>query len=329
MSVTLDKKRRLKTLHEMRALPGILQSALRLSVQIVLVTLAVRAWQAEAYGWFALLAITGGVWFGGAISLTHDALHHRLTGIRWLDETIARVISWPLGWPIGLYSRVHLVHHRWAGGSFQDPERIQPTKTEYERASTIKRWYFRNQVWFNILIAGGFGLLARVMADASRHRDDIPGVTRQMVIDHAGIAAVTTAWVAAAYAFGGWHLLIGCTLIWIAAERCTGALHQMRNHAEHYGLWGERGSHLDTQYFNARDVDTSAIAAWYFNHLNRHATHHALIGVPYYNLEAAHHYLREGFRERHVEVRQSRGYLSEVLAANRLAREGGYIEEAP
>lgn len=326
---TATRKGQLKALHEMRPGPGARQAALRIGVQIGLVAIALWAWQAARYPLFALLACASGIWYGGAMSLTHDALHHRLTGLKRVDDAIARAIAWPLGWPIGVYGRVHLIHHRWAGGSFDDPERLQPTTTEYARASWIARWYFRNQVWFNIFVAGGIGLLVRLLADAWRHRDQVPGLGRLLLIDQAGFAAITAAWAMSAYAAGGWHLLAGAALMWIAAERCTGVAHQLRNHAEHYGLWGARGSHLETQYFNARDVEAGPIAAWYFNHLNRHATHHALVGVPYYNLEAAHRYLRADFADRAVAVQPSRGYLAEVLAANRLARRGGFIVEAP
>jgi fatty acid desaturase len=84
---------------------------------------------------------------------------------------------------------------------------------------------------------------------------------------------------------------------------------------------------LQPQYLNARDIETNALTAWYVNHLNRHATHHALMGVPFYNLERAHAYLLEALARESVPVVRARGYVSAVFAANRLARSGAFIEQ--
>ena len=164
---------RLRALHEMRAAPGVRQFVLRFGVQVVLVALCMTAFRAGQYARYGVLALASAVWYGGLLSLSHDALHHRLTGMRLVDDAIARLISWPLAWPIGVYSRVHLGHHRWAGTSFKDPERIQPTRAEYDAATPLARWYYRNQVWFNVFVAGGFGLLARLTRDGWRNRGGI------------------------------------------------------------------------------------------------------------------------------------------------------------
>jgi len=326
---TSTDKAQLRMLHEMRPGPGLTQLTLRLGVQAALVTWCLSAFARSEYLQYASLAVASAVWFGGLLSLTHDALHHRLTGIRVLDDVAARAIAWPIGWPISVYTRVHLAHHRWSGGSFKDPERIQPTRAEYDAASALKRWYFRNQVWFNVFVAGGVGLLARLATDAWRHRAHIPSLGRSAAADAAGFLLVTVLWVTIAHSIGGWHLIAGGAGLWLLTERIVGVTHQVRNHAEHYGLWGARATHTQTQYQSARDINASRLAAWYFNHLNRHATHHALVGVPYYNLERAHAYLRDVFARQSVPVVEARGYLAEVLAANRLARRGGFIDDRP
>ena len=328
-ALTPADKEQLRALHEMRPGPGLAQLTLRLAVQAALVASCLSAFAQSDYLRYAVLALGSAAWFGGLLSLTHDALHHRLTGIRVLDDAAARIIAWPIGWPISVYTRVHLAHHRWSGGSFNDPERIQPTRAEYDAASGLKRWYFRNQVWFNIFVAGGAGLLARLVTDAWRHRGHIPLLGRSAAADAAGFLLVTALWVAIAHSIGGWHLVAGGAGLWLLTERAVGVTHQVRNHAEHYGLWGARATHAQTQYQTARDINPSRLAAWYFNHLNRHATHHALVGVPYYNLERAHAYLRDAFARQSVPVIEARGYLAEVLAANRLARRGGFIDDQP
>ena len=324
---SLSQKQRILQLHEMRPWRGLAQTALRLGVFGLLAGLALRAFAAGDYAIYAVFALATGVWFGGAMSLTHDALHHRLTGIRTLDEIIARIISWPIAWPIGTYARVHWLHHRWSGASMRDPERLQPTQREYEAAPPFKRWYYRNQVWFNILVAGAFGMLLRLLSDVWRHREQLPGIGRTALIDAAGIAAVLGVGTALVFELGGWSLVGAVAGLWIAAERSIGVVHQVRNHAEHYGLWGARATLRQAQYRNARDIDTSPLVAWYFNQLNRHATHHVMVGVPYYKLEAAHRFLRAAFEEKQVPFERYRGYLAQVLFAHDLARRRQFIVE--
>ncbi len=325
---SLSQKQRILQLHEMRPWRGLAQTALRLGVFGLLAGLALRAFAAGDHAAYAVLALAAGVWFGGAMSLTHDALHRRLTGVRMLDGGIARIIAWPIAWPIGTYARVHWLHHRWSGASLQDPERLQPTQREYETAPPLKRWYYRNQIWFNVLVAGGFGMLLRLIGDVWMHRGQLPGIGRTALIDALGIASVIAAGAVIAWALGGWSLAAAAAGLWIVTERCTGVVHQVRNHAEHYGLWGARASLRQTQYRNARDIDTSALVAWYFNQLNRHATHHVMVGVPYYKLEAAHRFLRAAFEEKRVPFEQYRGYLAQLLFAHDLARRRQFIVEA-
>lgn len=315
----------LKALHEMRPWPGAAQAALRIGGQVALVTWAMTAWSRGQWGAYAVATVLSGVWFAGVISLTHDALHRRLTGVGWLDVILARLMAWPIAWPIGIYTVVHLSHHRWAGASLRDPERIQPTMAEYAAASQRRRWYFRNQIWVSVFVTGGVGLLMRLLREAREHRGQLRHIDRAAAIDGLGIGVVLLTWIAAAYGSGGPSRLAGAALLWITAERVVGIAHQLRNHAEHYGLWGTHATPMLTQYLNARDIETNRFGAWFFNHLNRHATHHALMGVPFYNLERAHRFLRGDLAMPADAPPPARGYLAEVLAANRAARRGAFI----
>jgi len=315
----------LKALHQVRLWPGVAQAALRIGGQVGLVTWALAAFSRGEWLTYGVAATCSGVWFAGVISLTHDALHRRLTGIHWLDVVLARVMAWPIAWPIGVYTVVHLSHHRWAGSSLRDPERIQPTMAEYDRASVVRRWYFRNQIWVSVFVAGGIGLLQRLIFEAIEHRGHLRNVGRAAILDAIGITAVALLWTWAAYATGGGRMLAACAGLWLLAERAVGVAHQLRTHAEHYGLWGARKTVLLTQYSNARDIDTSRFAAWFFNHLNRHATHHALMGVPFYNLERAHIFLRAKLAQQAVQPAATRGYMAAVLDAHRTARRRQFI----
>ncbi len=54
------------------------------------------AWLSPNLTTFAILTIFAGIFYAFLLICTHDAIHHTLTGWRWFDEIIARIISYPL-----------------------------------------------------------------------------------------------------------------------------------------------------------------------------------------------------------------------------------------
>ena len=296
---------------------GLAEVTLRLAVYAVGAGLALSAFSRGDYVRYAVLALGSGVWFAGVMSLTHGALHGRLTGRPWLDAAIARLISWPIAWPIGLYTLVHHRDHDWTGPPLDDPGRIQPTRGEYARASTLGRWYFRNQIWFDIVVSGASGLLQRLLHDVRTRAVTLPGVGRAAAIDVAGILACNAAMVAALWRSGGWELVLGGVGVWYAAERGIGFVHQTRFTAEHYRSW---------RYADARDFRVPPLVGWFLAHLNLHATHHHHRQVaPFALPEAAAALVREG-RAPHGGP-HALGYLGEVLAAHRLARRADFLPD--
>ncbi|HYO55947.1 fatty acid desaturase [Archangium sp.] len=289
--------------------PGLLQVACRLAGQCFWVAVTLSAWQQQAYGLFAVGALLGGLWFASFMSLTHDAVHHTLTGIPVLDEVLARMVSWPMTWPIGVYAHAHALHHKLNGVDPRDPERVQPTEEEYARASPVKRWFMRHQLEFRIFVAGAFGLVSSLLLGALSRARTTPALRRVLLLDALGIALTTTTIYGTAYLVGGSDLVVGVLLQWLIYERCVGVAHQFRVHAEHYGRWQSRGNFLDTQYAATRNIESNALLRLFYNHLNRHAVHHMFARIPFYRLEEANRRLGDLYAQAGNVTHDSSGYL--------------------
>jgi len=320
----LSKAGRLKLHAELRELkrispwPGALHLLIRLPLQGLLWWWACQAWVAQEYGIFILATVIAGLCFASLISLSHDALHHRLTGLSWLDEFVGRLISWPIAWPIGAYKYVHLMHHQQSGNDLDDPERISPLAADWAR-SPWHRARLRNQLWLAMFITGAAGLAHNILLAVFK-RWHIPALRRAFIVDLFGIVTVIVLMGTGAFWGQGWQGLLGFLIAWFIHERLVGVLHQFRNHMEHYGLWGSLASTLDTQYISARTIKTNLIGRLFFNGLNRHAEHHFAPAIPFYKLESAHvliarAYEQEGFAN--VEINGYMTALRDVLVLMR------------
>ena len=83
----LSEEGRLRLMAALRGLrgvspwPGLLQVAVRGPLQVALWAVAWGAWVSEQPALFIASGLMAAVCFASLLSLTHDALHHRLTGI--------------------------------------------------------------------------------------------------------------------------------------------------------------------------------------------------------------------------------------------------------
>ncbi len=234
---------------------------------------------------YCLWALFAGAAFASWLITTHDAIHHTLTGWRWFDEVVPRLISHPVFWVHGIYAEVHKLHHKMNGDDFADPERVQWTVEEYEGASALGKFYVRHQWFLDIFVLGGIGLIWKTVRQGLRFYGKSKGVRRQMWLDFGSILALNAA--IYAYAFSqGVALKYWC--LWVVMERIGGGVLQWRAHVEHYGLWGKGRHYFETQAYNCRNLRTSSFGSWFFNRLNYHSVHHAFPRVPFYKLRAAH-----------------------------------------
>lgn len=280
-----------------------------ISIGAAFLSLATVAWSMTSGVLFVGLSAIAAALYAFWFICTHDTIHHTLTGWQWFDDLMPRLISYPMLWPYGTYAQLHRLHHAWNGIDLRDPERVQWTKAEYEQASPWQRWYVRHQWSLDILGLGGFGLIAKTFYNGLRHRHHNPALRRALLTDVLGMLIVQAALVTAAIGQGqlGRYLLL-----WFVLERVIGAIAQLRDHVEHYGLWHTGKGHQLTQLYACRNLKTAGLVAWLMGGLNDHSMHHAFPNVPF-------NHLAEAFERTQAVLEQHQ------LPA--LSREGGYIKE--
>jgi fatty acid desaturase len=257
---------------------------------------------------FTVFTILAGFLAASLLILTHDAIHHTLTGWALFDE-IAPRISNSILWFHGVYKEIHKIHHKMNGDDINDPERVQWTVEEYEKASTIKRFYIRNQWFFDIFVFAGIGLILKTLLHGFKNFNKSKAIRREFLFDSVGIITFNLIIYSIAYSNG---IALKFFLFWLILERISGGILQWRAHIEHYGLWGKGQHFYETQLFNCRNIVTSPIVSWYFNHLNFHSVHHAFPRVPFYHLEEAHGRFKKFIAENQLNITltEEKGYLN-------------------
>ena len=252
---------------------------------VVLSCLAL-AWTTNSDIGFWAWTVIAGVFYALWLMCTHDATHHTLLGWPALEETLARVISWPMLWPVGVYSELHRLHHGWNGLDLRDPERYQWSEPEYQQAAPWLQWYIRHQWVINIFILGGFGIIVKTLMDGRRFQGLLPRLRGQLFTDLLGMTLVQTGLITIVWLT---HTsVLRYLLFWLCLERVVGAIAQLRAHLEHYGLWHQANGHLLTQLYSSRNLQTSPWFSWLIGGLNYHAVHHAFPGIPFDQLPEAH-----------------------------------------
>ncbi len=265
-----------------------------LSTSLTLALIALTLVQSNPIA-FVLLGIVAGFAYASMMILTHDAIHHTLTGSRFWDELIPRLMSWPMLWPHGTYSAIHLIHHKLNGRDELDPERCHLTAEEYRRAGSIRKLIARNQLLFRVLVAGGFGMLFNLVARAREVAPRSRRVRRELRRDALGVLITTTVVFGLAAFF---DLGLKAAVLWIILERTVGGVQQFRAHLEHYGLWTLQTNFLESQIYNCRNIKTNFVTSQFFNGLNYHSVHHAFPNIPFYSLKEAHERIRSYCNEK-------------------------------
>lgn len=307
-----DYQLAMQDLYETRPGPGLAKATFLGLVFGVLCYLAMTSSQPLAFLGFAVAAgVVGAAW----MFLTHDAMHHTLTGWVWFDEVAPRILTSPFFWFHGLYSEVHKLHHKMNGDDVNDPERVQWTQEEYEKASPIVRFYVRHQWVFDILVFAGFGMIFRTLSRGLKLYKRSRRVRRQLWLDVIAMVVANTIIYSLAFHYG---VVVKTLVLWLVLERVVGTISQWRAQIEHYGLWGRARHFFETQAYNCRNLRTNRFAAWYFNYLNFHSVHHAFARIPFYNLEVAHGRLAALHEQRRrAQPAADTGYLATTLSLAR------------
>lgn len=305
-----DLEALVKDLEEVSPWRGFIKSSLGYAAFI---SLAIGAIWAPDPRVSIALAVIAGLIVTTLMVMTHDAIHRTLTGWKWYDELYPLAVSYPLLWPHRTYSEIHKIHHKMNGSDENDPERVQWTVDEYNRANGIVKFYIRHQWPIDIFILGGLGYIGATLSKALPFARNIKSVRRALIQDTVGILGVNFAIYAACIAVGlGWKYFF----LYILVERLVGALQQLRAHTEHYGLFGKAGNYFETQIFNCRNIKTNPFVSFFFNGLNYHSVHHAFVKIPFYNLKEAHQRIVAKYGDK-CPVLEDESYISVAVRAIR------------
>ncbi|MBD3883724.1 fatty acid desaturase [Phormidium tenue FACHB-886] len=277
----------------------------------VFISFVVLAWSTQQTSLFVAYTAIAGLFYAFWLVCTHDTTHHTLTGWRWFDELMPRLISYPMLWTYGAYAQLHRLHHGWNGIDLRDPERVQWTVAEYQQANFLLRWYVRHQWTIDLLLLGGVGLISKTILTAVQLQSQQPSLRRALILDAIGIFAAQIGLLSLAL-FN--NRLGDYLLFWLLLERIIGLVVQARGHLEHYGLWGSIHSHQLTQFYACRNLKVSPVVAWLMGGLNNHSAHHAFPHIPFNQLPEATKRIQAVLKQYDLpELTIGEGYLREVV----------------
>lgn len=305
----------LKELHpltaDLRAVNPWLGLSRFISLGCLLGSLILLAWSIDHTLLFVATTVIAGIVYAFWLICTHDAVHQTLTGWRWFDTLMPRLISYPMLWFYGLYAELHRLHHGWNGIDLRDPERIQWTLQEYQQANVVGRWYVQHQWAIDLFVLGGIGLILKTLLHGLRFRTLAPRLKWQLWIDVVGMFLIQGTFLMLAIRQGQ---LLRYLLFWFVLERVIGIIMQTRDHLEHYGLWGKATNYQTTQLYACRNLKTSRIVGWLMGGLDYHAVHHALPDIPFNHLPVAFDRIQTLLHQHNLPgMNQEGGYVQETI----------------
>lgn len=274
---------------------------------LIFFSLVTLAWSVPKFSLFVGATILAGVFYAFWLFCTHDMIHQTLTGWKWFDTVIPRLISWPMLWPHSTYAELHRLHHGWNGIDLRDPERVQWTWQEYQQAHPLLRWYVRYQWGCDIFVLGGFGLIFKTFINGVRFQKLVSHMRRQLLLDVIGMVVVNSILLTLVISQ---EKLLHYVLFWLILERVTGVMGQTRDHLEHYALWGRFKGHQLTQLYACRNLKASSLVGWLMGGLNYHAVHHAFPDIPFNRLPEAFERIQKVLQQHNLPLMElGAGYL--------------------
>lgn len=281
------------------------------AIGAVFLSLGALAWSATDLLTFVAITAIAGIFYAFWTICSHDMIHQTLTGWQWFEAISPRLTTWPMLWPYGIYASLHRLHHGWNGIDLRDPERVQWTIDEYQMANPLLRWYVSHQWIFDIFVLGGIGLIVKTFTNGWKLRAVLPQLRSQFWVDLTGILLVQSG-LLAFFSYQG--EVSRYLLFWLILERTAGALVQVRDHLEHYGMWGQTGGFQLTQLYSCRNLKTYPWVGWLMGGLNYHAVHHAFPDIPFNRLPEAFQRIQTVLQRHGLPLMlQGEGYLLETL----------------
>ncbi|MBW4566341.1 MAG: fatty acid desaturase [Mojavia pulchra JT2-VF2] len=282
---------------------------------LIFLSLVVLAWSAPNGILFVAATMLAGVFYGFWLICTHDMTHQTLTGWKWFDTIMPRLMSWPMLWPYSIYAEIHRLHHGWNGIDLRDPERLQWSWQEYQQLHPILRWYVSHQWLCDILIFGGIGLIIKTFIKGVRLQNLVASMRRQLLLDVTGMLFVHSILLMLAIFQGE---ILRYILFWLILERIIGIITQARDHLEHYALWGKFATHQLTQLYACRNIKTSSLVGWLMGGLNYHAVHHTYADIPFNQLPEAFERIQKVLEKHNLPLMKLEGgYLKSTYSLSR------------
>ncbi|BAY10075.1 fatty acid desaturase family protein [Calothrix sp. NIES-2098] len=298
-------------LHQVNPRAGLLRFSI---LGLIFVGLVILAWSVPNDILFVAATMLAGVFYSFWLICTHDMAHQTLTGWKWFDTIMPRLMSWPMLWPYSVYAEVHRLHHGWNGIDLRDPERLQWTWEEYQQAHPILRWYVSHQWLCDIFILGGIGLIIKTSIQGLRFQNYL-SMRRQLLLDFTGILLVQSFLLIVVISQGEIGRYI---LFWLILERIAGIIAQTRDHLEHYALWGKFTNHQLTQLYACRNIKTSSLVGWLMGGLDYHAVHHTFPNIPFDRLPEAFERIQKVLEKHNLPLmKQEAGYLKSTYLLSR------------
>jgi len=268
-------------LHQVNPKAGLLRFSI---LGFIFISFVILAWSVSNSIFFVAATILAGIFYAFWLICTHDMTHQTLTGWKWFDTLMPRLMSWPMLWPYSVYAEIHRLHHGWNGIDLRDPERLQWTWQEYQQAHPLMRWYVRHQWLGDIFILGGIGLIIKTFIQGIRCRNIAANMRRQILLDVVGMLFVHSIMLTLALVQGE---MLRYVIFWLILERVIGIIAQTRDHLEHYALWGKFTNYQLTQLYACRNIQTSSLVGWLMGGLDYHAVHHTFPNIPFNQLPEA------------------------------------------
>lgn len=249
---------------------------------VIIAAAALAAWWANPLGWIVAVIVIGGRQLGLAI-LMHDAAHGHLSPHRRTNNLLGQ---WFTGAAVGTdlfaYRTYHLTHHRFTQQP-EDPDLSLSAPFPTTRASLMRK-ILRDVtgIVFLKIRSAQIVMAVRSMTAPAKEANIFagPAVLR--------FVAVQALLLALSLLLQGWTPF----LLWMVALATTFQLFlRIRNIAEHACTpTGSQDpfSHARTTY--AGWIARATVAPYWVNY---HCEHHLFMGIPCYNLPAAHRVLGE------------------------------------
>ncbi len=268
----------LSSLRERSNSKATIQTASHFGAIIFTGTLLYLSWPAW---WSILIFAVHGMLLNFLYAAQHELMHNTVFKSRYLNEFFSRITGVLVIYPREHDRLLHFAHHRNTNIPGKDPE-LSFSQDAQKPISGLE------MIW----LLSGIDYWMRQFKSLLRHTS---GNTSECfwLTDKQRVVIVREArWHLAFYlslvfisiAFETWLIV----LLWFAPLIIMKGTHHVQNIVEHAGL-----PLYNNVQRNTRTIYVNPIHRWMAWNMQYHADHHLFTAIPFYNLPALHHHLRD------------------------------------